>query len=301
MLTSDYRRWTAGIIAALLMMIPAPRAGAVRDERASTINLTGVPAPYSFSHFCRPNSDEMWVVGGDGTIVYRSSSGAVSEKRITDGALNGVYFVNSSTGWAVGEGGRILHTEDRGDHWAAQPGGLRDDLEAVTCVSERRCWAAGRGGVVLRTSDGGLHWEKTTASSADLFAVHFVNARLGWAVGAGGTIIHTRDGGKLWSAQRVDLVLFPEGPYAKPTNLLTVKFFDEKHGWLAGANGVARTTDGGQTWQSKEVEGTIIGLVPVNRTNVIAVTADGENYKTDDGGLTWTRYSSAPPPRNSCR
>ena len=45
-----------------------------------------------------------------------------------DARLCDVWFVDPQHGWAVGDHGVILHTDDGGQHWS--PAGLRRDLHA---------------------------------------------------------------------------------------------------------------------------------------------------------------------------
>jgi hypothetical protein len=45
---------------------------------------------------------------------------------------------------------------------------------------------------------------------------------------------------------------------ATPTNLLTVKFVNHEVRWVAGAGGIARTIDGGKTWQAKQIEAVLL-------------------------------------------
>ena len=47
--------------------------------------------------------------------------------------LNDVHFVNSTTGWAVGNGGTIMHTTDGGATWSGS-NPVSVDLQAVAFV-----------------------------------------------------------------------------------------------------------------------------------------------------------------------
>ena len=129
--------------------------------------------------------------------------------------------------------------------------------------------------------------------SAHLFALDFVNNHTGWVVGEDGFIAHTADGGESWEKERATVILFPNGPFAKHTDLLAVKFVDENRGWVAGAGGIARTADAGKTWETKEIEdNAFIGLVSNDGKTIWAVSRGGRNYMTKDAGLTWMIASS---------
>ncbi len=131
------------------------------------------------------------------------------------------FFVNSTTGWAVGrENGRdrykgplilnyfILHTNDGGKTWTTQfkePGRERrisNDLADVFFVTPDTGWAVGPNGFILHTKDGGTHWERQNSrTKSNLWKVQFINAKKGWAIGnkvteGSGTslVLHTDDG-----------------------------------------------------------------------------------------------------------
>ena len=46
--------------------------------------------------------------------------------------LNDVKFINTTTGWAVGNAGTILRTTNGGTNWTSQTSGTTNDLYAVS-------------------------------------------------------------------------------------------------------------------------------------------------------------------------
>jgi len=73
----------------------------------------------SFNSVALINSNYAWVVGGfglsEGTILFSSDNGQNwSPQGEYLSILNDIYFINSSTGWAVGDNGTILHTTNGG-------------------------------------------------------------------------------------------------------------------------------------------------------------------------------------------
>ena len=277
-----------------LLLIPAFLAHGAPDDPAFAIKLLGIPAPYSFQRVCKLRSGDLWIAEGDGGVQHISSNGASTKVHVANADLNGVFFTNAESGWVVGEHGTIAHTEDSGVSWNNQASGVTKSLEAVTCWNDNLCWAVGEDGIVLSTNDRGNHWtKKKTMDSVRLFAVSFVSNEAGWAVGEGGSVIHTTDGGKSWEKQQATVILFPDGPFAKPTDLLTVKFVNANDGWVGGAGGVATTSDGGKTWKATEIEGAaFVGLVSHDGNTVWAISRGGSNYRTRDRGLTWEPVNS---------
>ena len=76
-----------------------------------------------------------------------------------------------------------------------------------------------------------------------LLAIDFQDSQHGWAVGLAGDLIHTIDGGETWSVERIDSL---NAWYA-------LDFIDGQRGFVVGGHGVldgvvARTTNGGQSW-----------------------------------------------------
>ncbi len=259
------------------------------DEPTSTISLVGVPAPYCFERICKLRWGDLWIVGGSGEIQSISAQGTVRKQRILNVDLNGVFFLNSSRGWVVGEQGVIVHTRDRGFLWNRQRSGTKETINAITCTDEKHCWAVGEKGLILRTLDAGKHWRRVGPSdvSVHLFAVSFIDHRIGWVVGQEGFILRTVNGGRSWEKQRAIMMLFSNGPFRQASNLLAVEFLDKITGWVGGMGGVARTTDGGKSWSVEQIEGTFIGLVSPTPNVIWAINKQGTNYISKDGGSTW--------------
>jgi photosystem II stability/assembly factor-like uncharacterized protein len=91
-----------------------------------------------------------------------------------------------------------------------------------------------------------------------------------------GTLVHTTDAGATW-----DVHEFPSG------QLNAVFFLDALHGWAAG-NGFHHTTDGGQTWIQDNSWGSIYDLFFLDPLHGWACGNGSVNYRTTDGGLTWS-------------
>ena len=278
------------LVLVMLILAPLLTGASITDDRSPTINRRGLPTPYCFANFCRQEKDE-WIVGGGGWILHLSTYADKHEQHPTEEDLVGVYFVNSSVGWVVGYNGTILRTLD-GEHWEPQSSGTDHTLKAINCVDENHCWAVGVGGVILRTEDGGQMWLPVESPVTDnLNAVDFINKDIGWAASHEGRVLRTLDGGRSWKKSESGIILFPHGLTSKGF-LLAVKFANEKLGWVAGGGGLARTTDGGVTWEVKIEEETFVGLVSRDGKNVWAIDEWGKNQCSNDGGQTWKKCPS---------
>ena len=59
-------------------------------------------------------------------------------------------FANSSVGWAVGDGGTILHTPDGGTSWTQEVSGTSQLLHAIDFATAATGFASGSLGTLLR-------------------------------------------------------------------------------------------------------------------------------------------------------
>lgn len=144
-------------------------------------------------------------------------------------AYYGVYFVDSQTGWLVGNPGLIFTTVNGADLWTEQVSGTANQLNDVFFINSTTGWVVGNSGTILKTTNGGTGWAAQVSGTANnLNAVYFVDASNGWVVGAGGTILKTTDGGTTWTAET-------SGTTA---NLNGVHFTDVNNGCAVGAGGV---------------------------------------------------------------
>jgi photosystem II stability/assembly factor-like uncharacterized protein len=105
-------------------------------------------------------------------------------------SIRDLYFVDHETGWAVGEAGTILHTDDGGNTWQVQASGTRSYLNAVHFTNRQTGWAAGTNGVLLHTADAGHNWTlHLLSSNVYLVDVYFLNHQIGWVLGNRGTLL----------------------------------------------------------------------------------------------------------------
>lgn len=206
--------------------------------------------------------------------------------------LYGVSFVDAKHGWAVGEGGLVLRTEDGGTTWSAQNSGTTWRLNAVCFPSLSFGCAVGESGTILTTTNGGQSWRVTQhavqGNRRNLFDVHFVDPVHGWCCGVRGTMIATADGGATWQ----DLSC----PISQ--NVDAIDFVDTSYGWAAGEEGaIIATRDGGLNWTA-QTSGTIQGIADIrfaDRQRGFAVDGGGAVWSTSDGGQQWqSSYQEIP-------
>jgi len=134
-----------------------------------------------------------YAVGATGRIVKTTDAGATAWTVQTSGTLqnlNGVFFIDANTGWAVGDAGTIIATTNGGSTWTPQMSNTTQNLNSVYFVDALKGWAVGNGGVILATTNGGSTWTpQISGVTTNLNAVHFVSPSRGYVVGDNGLIL----------------------------------------------------------------------------------------------------------------
>ena len=201
-----------------------------------------------------PTQTDGWVCGRWGTVQSTHDGGLSWEHQNTktDYTLSDIFFIDSLEGWAVGDAGTIIHTSDGGKTWTAQKSPVPYFLMGLFFVNSREGWIATERTTILHTVDGGKTW---TVQFSDedfiLKSISFCDEQNGWSVGEYGYTYHTANGGKTWEKQAGEFGMSEEtGEIIGGNYLFDVVAIDPNTAWVSGIDGyVARTTDGGATWQ----------------------------------------------------
>lgn len=172
-----------------------------------------------------------------------------------DSILKDVYFVDALYGWAVGQPGIILKSNNSGETWEikAKNMNLSDkkpftSFSSVFFIDRNTGWICGEDGVILYTQDGGNTWtEQYCGEEIDLQKIVFVTKELGLCIG-GANIFYTSNGGAKWKLQ----FNYDTGD----TRFCDLAFINLKAGYAITSDGhLFRTPDGGQSW---DLESTFI-------------------------------------------
>ena len=209
----------------------------------------------------------------------------------TTNSLNSVFFIDASTGWAVGgsySAGEIYKTSDGGATWSAQQNPSQKELNKIQFIDKYKGWAVGGDystGIVLATTDGGATWSTQSVNPGkEITDLYFIDAQTGWFVGWGGLIYKTIDGGANWT------------PQASGTTgiLYGVHFVNSLTGWVVGY-ALLKTMDGGATWTTQTTTlGTLFDIYAFDAENALVASYGGSIAKTTDGGITWlTQFSNS--------
>jgi photosystem II stability/assembly factor-like uncharacterized protein len=218
------------------------------------------------------------------------------------GYLNSIYFTDILNGWAIGsyfaDTAKILHTTNGGEDWLEQYNGVSDlNYSSLHFINNNIGWVAGYNGLILRTSNGGIDWNNyLTGTEHELTSIFFTDSLNGWTVGNiwnedDFRIFSSTDGGATWSTQFNSIYY-----------LTDVFFVDSDNGWVVGfyndypnlVGAVLKTTDGGNTWNSEEIESTT-GLYSVHyngSNNGWIAGSKGTILHTSNGGENWIKQNS---------
>jgi photosystem II stability/assembly factor-like uncharacterized protein len=165
----------------------------------------------------------------------KENEGAAAEAR-----LNAVGFADDRRGWIAGEFGLVLHTEDGGQTWKRQPSASGKLLFALHVMDQNHVLAVGSEGTFMETADGGKSWKTAeTGTQQHILGLFPVGDSL-YLVGRDGLVMVRQ--GKDGSFKRLSAGLY--------TWLMTVGFFDDKSGLVAGGRGhMLQTSDAGESWK----------------------------------------------------
>ncbi len=118
-----------------------------------------------------------WAVGQTydgglyGIIIHTTDGGYWTDQIVISPPLHCIFFIDSSTGWTVGDQGIIMHTVDGGINWNTQESGTSNILQAVSFTDENNGTAVGYGGIILRTTNGGVTFVRDETTQPTKFGL----------------------------------------------------------------------------------------------------------------------------------
>src|SRR3954451_1325894 len=161
--------------------------------------------------------------------------------------------LQGNRGYAVGEFGTMLRTDDGGATWTGVPTGLTEDLTEVQMISADSVVIAG-GCPVRRSDDGGktfrrLPWTASDARcTAGVAGLAFPSATVGYLLLGNGNLLRSSDSGKTWS-RRTAVPGTPATSGASRIAPSDLEFTSINTGFASTTgSGGFYTTDGGRTW-----------------------------------------------------
>ena len=240
-------------------------------------------------------------------------------------AIRGLQAVDAQRAWVTVLSGtcdpngcpyELRATIDGGATWRVQH--VADGSSLMRFASARRGWLSvakspQNGSRIFVTSDGGGSWTASLDTDLSVVGIDAASEDEAWALLLDGRyctasscsrydLRHTVDGGTTWQT----LGNIKDQATCSGGHLRAPLFASPRLGWLplslggGGANvgpgGLMRTTDGGRTWDCRNVPasaGLVSAADPLNAwaTSVSRETAIDRLYATRDGGTTWSEVA----------
>ncbi|MBE2320864.1 hypothetical protein DVA67_033205 [Solirubrobacter sp. CPCC 204708] len=198
-------------------------------------------------------------------------------------------------GYAIGDDGTALRTDDGGATWTGLPTGTSLDLNRIQAVTPDVVTILGGDGCVLRRSDdGGRTFRRFYVLTEidcpePVAATYFVTPQLGYILLRNGNVLRTTDGGESFS--RVTAIPGTPGSAgggnATPADAI---FTSPDAGivFLSGTNTALRTTDAGASWTPEPdvAGGSVRRLEAIDATTFYAFGPD-TLLRSTDAGQSW--------------
>lgn len=201
-------------------------------------------------------------------------------------------------GYAAGDFGTLLRTDDGGRSWTGIPTGITANLARIRAVDQNTV-VIGSGCVLRRSDDGGTTFHRLpftsseTGCPAGIASLYFASPLVGYLLLSDGTVVRTANGGESFSGRTAvpgTEATRPPGQAATPTDVVFTSG-DTGFATTKGPDGghVYGTTDGGQTWVPKANTGPGLNSLFFSDPGVGYAVGDANTLlKTTDGGDTWT-------------
>jgi photosystem II stability/assembly factor-like uncharacterized protein len=230
-------------------------------------------------------------VGNHGIVLLSDTDGGdfrQAKSVPVRSTLTAVFFVDEKTGWAVGQWGVVLRTDDAGESWTLQRSDLSVDqpLFSVYFKDKDHGWAVGLWSLLIATADGGKTWTQVALppppgmKKADRNLLKIFANRMGtlFVSAEQGMILKSYDGEKWTYIETGYKGSFWTGIVLNNGTLLV--------GGLRGT--IFRSTDDGKSWREakSEFKSSITDFAEAGG-KVYAAALDGVFLESDNGGATF--------------
>jgi len=280
--------------------------GNIQKSNDSGVSWSAISSGVSWDNSNRSifftDANNGWAVSRGSThqkVLKTSNGGQTWVAKLNNSMLqlNNVFFINSTTGWVVGDNGvfvtgKVFKTTDAGENWVEQIllGESVISLSDIQFINENIGLTVGSGGKIFRTTDGGNTWNSQISGITDnILSVFFLDINTAWCTTSNGKILKSSNGGINWIQQTSGFT----------SNIRDIFFLDANNGFaLADHTNILKTTNGGTSWTSQNLGLSTIGgsitLLSIkffDSNNGVALGYDGERglcFRTTNNGINWT-------------
>ena len=240
----------------------------------------------------------LWASGAGAAVLTSTSGWFWGNPRPQGNDLHAIDFAGGR-GYAAGEFGTLVRTDDAGATWTGVTTGVVTDLTRVEAIDADKVIAGG-GCTLLRTDDGGERFTRLPfpgdgTCAVGLRSLSFPSSESGFLLLGDGTVQRTGDGGRTFSPAAP----VPGTRAAAGTATAIDVFFTSASNGVATTSSPAggriyRTTDGGSSWVLAAAQATGLNdALFVDGSNGYAVGNDASVLATSDGGASWVEKPMA--------
>jgi photosystem II stability/assembly factor-like uncharacterized protein len=247
------------------------RSPITRRSMLAVVGAAVLAAPAAFS-------------AGSGHSGWSWSSPAPQGENIADIAFSG------ATGYAVGDFGTLLRSDDGGATWVGLPSGTTANLDRVNPIAGAAISVSG-GCAVRRSDDSGATTQRVAFAGLDnscaptVLEAQFSDVSNGFALLSDGTVLSTADGGKSFS-RRIAVPGSPAAGGSGAAGDLLVRSPTSAFVLIGGA--IYGTSDGANSWTLLSSGGPTLYSISAASPTVFYAAGDlGRVLKSIDSGATW--------------
>ena len=271
------------------------------------------------------SKDKVWVTGNKGLILYSQpdkvdlkdldigaidfdnqqiyayepAEGTFSPAEHTDYEYSKTVFSDiqflGEEGWAVGNQGIILYTDNGGKKWNLKKWG-NISFNSICMTDKKNGFVAADNGILLSTNDSAKTWKAIKWGNTMLnFTSVKIKNNIGIVTANDANLLKTNDGGKSWTAVKIsDTKLKKRG-----ISLNNSFFVSNNNIWLLGSNGaLLNSQDSGQSWEIFNIRNTDYrDAFFFNKNEGIIAGSKGRIITTTNGGATWKRSKLRSTPK----
>ncbi len=208
--------------------------------------------------------------------------------------LNSIEFAGGR-GYAAGDFGTLLRTDDGGASWTGLSTGLTDDLVRVRAINSDTV-VIGGGCALRRSTNAGQSFTRLPWTSSDsdcqskIASFQFPSASVGYVLTQDGSVLRTDDGGQTFARRTSIPGTSSTGGSRTPTDIW---FTSDTNGVAttsaSGEGKVFRTIDGGHSWMEvQSVDQPLRGLQFAGGGVGYAVGSGTTILRSIDSGASWS-------------
>lgn len=225
-----------------------------------------------------------------GIIPNLSSAQWIIQNTPFNSGYYAIFFISENTGWAAGDGFKVIKTTNGGDNWIhISTPDSSDRAESMYFLNKDTGFVGTYKGKIFRTNNGGINWTSFSlggGSEARVLRLKFINSERGWAVGQNLIFYMTTNKGVSWFKPTTQLDGFTKND---------IDFINDLTGYTSGSNDkIWKTTNGGYYWiQQRAVNShayyySWFSLDFINEHTGWVGSKTGVISKTTNGGTNWS-------------